>query len=59
MPHVERMIEFTAACPFETRKTSFPDEPREAYREGLDHGEIIFARRLRAALRKERKRVAA
>lgn len=59
MTHLERMIEFTASCPFETRKTPFPDEPREAYREGLDHGEILFARRLRSALKKERSRAAA
>jgi hypothetical protein len=46
------MILFKADDEF-TDRENFPADVREAYRQGLDDGEILFARRLRAALEKQ------
>jgi hypothetical protein len=43
------MIVFKADDKF-TARENFPTDVREAYRQGLDDGEILFARRLKAAL---------
>jgi hypothetical protein len=48
-----KMIEYKASDDFSDRQAAFPTDPREAYRQGLDDGEILFARRLRAALKKQ------
>jgi hypothetical protein len=50
---VERIIRFTAAIDLDTNKEPFAEDVREVYREGLDHGEIMFARRLLAAIEKK------
>jgi hypothetical protein len=56
MSTAEQIIESIALCVFEGREDPFPTDIREAYRQGMDHGELLFARRLRSVMRKEQRK---
>jgi hypothetical protein len=50
MDLIKAMILYKASDDFSDRQ-AMPADPREAFRQGLDDGEVLFARRLRAALK--------